>query len=951
MARVQWMLGLGLTAIFAWLVSIGGLDRLEFPTQDLRHKAFHRSNPAPSPDVALVLIDDGAIETYGRWPWNRSLLATVIDQLRVGGASVVASDLLLTEPQSLEVLRGPNGTIVEVDHDAILAEAVRKHGRCVLATSFNYRSDQAGRKAIVRPDGSLRLTFMAVYEAIHANPEISAADIWPLTLGSIEIRQVERPPEMSDAEAMAHISEFQVKQGPALDDTERLAMIARALLASEQYSSVQAPADARVWAPSNDPATPIAPLAATGARLATVSFSGGDSDETVRAIPLWTRIGDRLFPTLGLAAAAMHLHAPISAIRPALRETRVPLPNGDVVAAPMSRRPLKDLAGQGPIDGTLFVTWPVGGFGGWPSQFPAQSGVERLIPIGRLLDPIQVILPNIRANITELDQWMLQLEQAQLVLINGREHGPRSERLLHMSPDDPEFGPLFAQHLAAWTGAVGEAANMLEALKGQGIPEDQLTVEERAQIDLIQQVATRAPSQIGEIEQGVARYIEAQTKNIPELVGGKICFIGYSYTGATADFVHTSIDGKTPGVLIHAAVANSILNSQLEPSFLRPAPVWMSVAATAILGALGAFIAVRTAVLLSPLLLVLLMSVWIAFDGIVLWDKGNLVVAEAGPLAAAFFGWLLVTLHRLLIEQRGRKRTEERFRAYVPPDVVDILVNNPALSSMAPQKRELTMFFSDIEGFTTLSESLGTEGISKLLSAYLGAMTQILLSRRATLDKYLGDGIMAFWGAPLDDPDHARNAVAAAVQMIEQLQWMNEAGAFDDAAKGVRLAVRIGLATGEVNVGDFGNPPSKSAYTVIGDAVNLAARLESANKQFGSTILINHRLRELIGNEFPVRLIGRVVVKGKKQFETLYEVVGPGRAPDGRTQEWIETSERVVKAFINKDFDACLSELVRLETEFDDGMLADVYRHAVAVVRMDSGALQDFNGAIVLSEK
>ncbi len=951
MARVQWMLGLGLTALFAWLVSLGGLDRLEFATQDLRHKTFHRSNPAPSPDVALVLIDDGAIETYGRWPWNRSLLATAIDQLRVGGASVIASDLLLTEPQSLELLHGPDGTTFEIDHDAILAEAVRKHGRCVLATSFNFRSDQSRRRVLVRSDGSLRLTFMAVYDAIRANPEIAISEIWTVALDSVKAAEVAYPAEMSETEAMAHISGFQIKQGPALDDTRRLATIARSLLASEPHSSVTAPADSRIWAPSNDPATPIAPLAATGARLATVSFSGGDADESVRGIPLWTRIGDRLYPTLGLAAAAMHLHAPIGAIRPALRETRVPLSNGDVVAAPMSRRPLKDLSSVGPIDGTLYVTWPVGGFSGWQSQFPGRSGAAQLIPIGRLLDPILVILPNIRANITELDQWMLQLEQAQLVLINAREHGPRSDRLLSMSPDDPAFGPSFYEHVAAWKRAVAEAANMLEALKGQGIPEDQLTVDERAQIDLIQQVASRAPSQIGEIEQGVARYLEAQTIRIPELVGGKICFIGYSYTGATADFVPTSIDGKTPGVLIHAAVANSILTSQLEPNFLRPAPLWMSVAATAILGALGAFVAVRTAVLLSPLLLILLMIGWIAFDGIVLWDRGNLVVAQAGPLGAAFFSWLLVTLHRLLIEQRGRKRTEERFRAYVPPDVVDILVNNPALSSMAPQKRELTMFFSDIEGFTTLSERLGTEGISKLLSAYLGAMTQILLSRRATLDKYLGDGIMAFWGAPLDDPDHARNAVAAAVQMIEQLRWMNEAGAFDDAAKGVRLAVRIGLATGEVNVGDFGNPPSKSAYTVIGDAVNLAARLESANKQFGSTILINHRLRELIGDEFPVRLIGRVVVKGKKQFETLYEVVGPGRAPGGRTQEWIETSERVVKAFINKDFDACLSELVRLETEFDDGMLADVYRHAVAIVRMDSSALQDFNGAIVLSEK
>lgn len=926
MARVQWALGAALTVIATWLVFIGATRPLEYPAEDLRHKAFARSNPSPSPDIAVFLIDDAALEIFGRWPWDRSLLAAAIDQLTDAGAHVIALDLLLDEPQEPGVRLGDDQRITVVDHDAALARAIARHGRCVLATSFVHAAGVAGQRTYTRADGERRATFEGALEELRRDPAATDEQLWE--------RLFETPAAV----------------GPALRDLSLKAQAARTLIAKAEVNSVAVPDAPARWAACNAPETPIAALAEPADRIGSVSFAGGDPDDAVRRIPLWTQVGDRLFPALGLAASALWLDAPLAEAEVSAKATTLRPSAGGALRIPMHRAPLTGFPEGNGVDGLLYITWPEGGFGGWTAQFPAAARRPALIPLGRLLEPRLRMLPEVRRNIADLDA-SLALLNSDFELVNRAEHAARSARLAELSPEDFEFGPLLEQHIASWRGAVDLASQMLGQFQEQGIDQAELTEEERGALDLLSQVVERAPRQIEEVRNGIDRYLEAQRREIPAFARGRICFIGWSATGALADFVPTSIAGKTPGVLIHAAVANSILTSRDEPQFLTPAPIWTSVCATLVMGAIGAFIGVRSGVILGPFTLLVFMVSWIAFDGIVLWDRGNLVVAITSPLATGFLAWLLVILHRLLVEQRGRKRTEERFRAYVPPDVVDILVNNPTLSSMAPQKRELTMLFSDIEGFTTLSERLGTEGISRLLSSYLGAMTQILLSRKATLDKYLGDGIMAFWGAPLDDPEHGRNAVSAAVQMLEQLNWMNDAGMFDDATPGTRLAIRIGLAAGEVNVGDFGNPPRKSAYTVIGDSVNLAARLESANKQFGTGILINQRLRELIGDEFPLRLIGRVVVKGKRQFETLYEVVAPGHDRGPRTAEWIRCTNSAVEAFINRDFDACLAELVRLESEFDDGALADVYRHAVATARMAPETDDDFTGAIVLTEK
>ncbi|MBC7772287.1 MAG: adenylate/guanylate cyclase domain-containing protein, partial [Pyrinomonadaceae bacterium] len=411
-------------------------------------------------------------------------------------------------------------------------------------------------------------------------------------------------------------------------------------------------------------------------------------------------------------------------------------------------------------------------------------------------------------------------------------------------------------------------------------------------------IAAGVPLLLDQLRAGVTERQEVREK-LKRILGGKLVFVGWTSTGSIADTAHTSINPKTPGVYLHAAVANAMLTG-----FAREfVPLWVDVLFICVFGALGTLTAIRPAVWASPLIAALLIVVWFFIAGVGLWDAAWRIASVTGPSLAVGGSWLAVTVHRLLVEQRARRRTEEQFRSYVSPEVVDILVENPRLGSVAPQRRELTVMMTDLEGFTSLAERLGEEETARVLGTYLGEMTRVLLRHGATIDKYLGDGIMAFWGAPLDDADHARHACSAALDMLATLERLNAQHIFGEAGQ---LRLRIGLAAGQLMVGDFGCPPYRSSYTVLGDTANLCDRLEGANKLLGTSVLVSGRVRELAerapspgrgggernrkdggpdtdaasknvlsgNNRFLWRPIGRVRLRGRAGAEEVFELLG-----------------------------------------------------------------------------
>ena len=242
---------------------------------------------------------------------------------------------------------------------------------------------------------------------------------------------------------------------------------------------------------------------------------------------------------------------------------------------------------------------------------------------------------------------------------------------------------------------------------------------------------------------------------------------------------------------------------------------------------------------------------------------------EIGQLAAAF--------NRMVLQLRDNERIRETFGKYIDPRVVEGLIDRPNLTAAEGQRRVMTVMFCDLKGFTSLSEGMTPQGLVKVMNRYLSIMSDPIRTNRGIIDKYIGDGIMAYWGPPfVDEADHARFACLAAVEMIERISTLRREIPELLGVLGTPMEtcdLRIGVATGEALVGSIGSDVMMS-YTVMGDVVNLASRLEGANKAYGTRNLISERAFNQAGAAIEVREIDRVVVAGQTRSERVFEILG-----------------------------------------------------------------------------
>lgn len=352
----------------------------------------------------------------------------------------------------------------------------------------------------------------------------------------------------------------------------------------------------------------------------------------------------------------------------------------------------------------------------------------------------------------------------------------------------------------------------------------------------------------------------------PEEFKDKYVFFGVTAPGLL-DLKSTPLSPVYPGVEIHATFLDNLLARKAGQGFPRKAP------AGTVLG-------------LSLLLAVLAGVAARRWDGI----RGTLLVALAGlpaPLLLGFAayeagGWLhiaapltAVALAQVgalglnyAVEGRQKRFIKGAFRQYLSPAVIDLLVKNPGRLRLGGELRELSIYFSDVQGFTSISETLSPVELTALLNDYLTAMTDIIMEEGGTVDKYEGDAVIAFWNAPLDLPDHAGHAARAALRCQKKIDELRPA--FEKRIAGRPFRARIGLNSGMVVVGNMGSS-QRFDYTFLGDAGNLASRLEGVNKQFGTSILISEATRNLLGGEFAAREISRIQVVGKNEPVRVYE--------------------------------------------------------------------------------
>src|SRR5450759_3604237 len=320
--------------------------------------------------------------------------------------------------------------------------------------------------------------------------------------------------------------------------------------------------------------------------------------------------------------------------------------------------------------------------------------------------------------------------------------------------------------------------------------------------------------------------------------------------------------GKMPGMQIHASVLDNVLSGR----FMQPASAWAGASAL-LLCALAAGISLVRFGVWPGLAVAVATAVVLAAAAIGLFQQGAWlrVVEPALALSLAAFGGVS---YQYFVEGREKRQVKRLFARYVSKDVFDQLMIDPTRARLGGQRREMTVLFSDIRGFTTFSEQGQPEEIVQQLNEYFSRMVHVLFEHRGTLDKFVGDAVMALFGAPLEDPKHAEHAVQAALAMLKELEALNQAW----AAQGrPTLAIGVGVNTGEMVAGNIGSETIMS-YTVIGDAVNLGSRLESLNKQYGTTIIISEATRGRLEGRYDIRPLGDVVVKGKTQAVAIFEV-------------------------------------------------------------------------------
>ncbi len=367
----------------------------------------------------------------------------------------------------------------------------------------------------------------------------------------------------------------------------------------------------------------------------------------------------------------------------------------------------------------------------------------------------------------------------------------------------------------------------------------------------------------------------------------KTVFIGASAV-AVEDMKNTSIAIETPGVLLHAFIYANLCTGD----FLRFSNHYITALAILTLTAVTVFfIFFMTTIFTQALFPILLMMGYCAIA--VRLFNSNIVIAVAAPLFAFFFSYIACFAHISATEGKEKRKIKNILGQYVSPAMLSQVLEKHTedyLKAEVGTKEILTIFFSDIRGFTSISEKYKVEKVVEVLNAYLSSMVNIIFHNQGTLDKFIGDAIVAFWGAPVKIQDHSYKAVLSAIQMGEALDRLNKENKKNELPE---LHIGIGIHTGEVILGNIGSEKMLD-YTVIGDSVNLASRLEGLTKTYNSSIIITQDTYSHIQNKIACRMVDYVKVKGKDTPILIYEVLGETRCVN---DEILEVSGLTEKAF------------------------------------------------------
>jgi len=440
----------------------------------------------------------------------------------------------------------------------------------------------------------------------------------------------------------------------------------------------------------------------------------------------------------------------------------------------------------------------------------------------------------------------------------------------------------------------------------------------------------------------------------PQTIAEKLVLIGTSAVGLL-DVKTTPVSPVMPGVEIHAQVLEAALTKKLlsQPPYgpilefgaallLGIAVIWLApLFGPVTLVAVGAFIAA-----------LLVGTSWYFYT------QHKLLIDFTYPLLSTTAIYLTLIFSSFVREQAQRRQIRSAFGQYLSPALIEQLAQSPEKLVLGGEEREMTIMFSDVRGFTTISESFKNDpqGLTALMNRFLTPLTNAIIARKGTIDKYMGDAIVAFWNAPLDDKEHQLNACEAAVDMLDRIDVLNKQRELEAQEGGPAffpLNVGIGLNTGVCVVGNMGSD-LRFDYSVLGDSVNLASRLEGQSKEYGFPIIVGSKTALAVKDKFAILELDFIMVKGKKEPEVIYAIAGRAdTAQSGRFQRLRNLTIEMLACYRSRDWEGAVAAIERGRRTDEARTLELLYNIYEARIRgyRTNPPPDDWNGAFALLTK
>ncbi|UOF00040.1 adenylate/guanylate cyclase domain-containing protein [Bdellovibrio reynosensis] len=874
--KISYLIGSGVTLLFVFLAFqfynyqnlrheeqdpksfVGVLENLDLKMLDFKMQ-LRGSKPSEA-KVGLIAIDDKSIEEVGRWPWDRKVIAKLVDNVFADGASSLGFDVIFSEPQ-----------FGDPSSDMALAESLTKHRDKVVTGSFNEPAgdawapyqDYCVNEAFARANGADVVKLNASFVVEDKADPYESIDFGQLLNQLFTALEAENVPLLLK-------NEFKVASEAELSDAQKRFMKIEVTKRNFEYC--------QTWLTSNDPFVPTKEnpeLVKAYAEIFAVPEKDLESavkkfKKTVLRHPLpasWSWSAN-----LPMMQAGVDYNASFNAFQDN---------DGSVRRMPLFYR-------TGNRMGTSFVptlslqTYLTGmGYRAQVTVDKTSNSKNKVVTAFDVYDPKQ-----------EPEKKMFSISADKFSFMRVNYYG----------------GTYSIPHIPA--REILRNSPTIKIIHTFWHPESQKFQPKVVEVDR------------------------------KEFFKDRMLIMGATATGVY-DLRVTPFEKNFPGPEIHVQA----LAQLADHKFLSP---WSKEAKLMpwIILALGIFLSVvLTQVGAVPGLIIsaTTLAVIVATD-LFLFLKFNIMISIMLPLLVLVIVNFAIQTYKYLTEEKKKKELKTTFAKYVSPAIVDEVLKSPENLELGGKKQRMTVFFSDVRGFTTLSESLDPQKLSEILSRYLTPMTDIVFKNRGTLDKYMGDALMAFFGAPIAYDGHAKEACRTALQSLVKLKELQE----EFKKEGIpTIDIGIGINTGEMSVGNMGSTIVRN-YTVMGDAVNLGSRLEGINKEYGTRIIISEFTYGDVKDAFVCREVDMVKVKGKNLPVKIFELVAEGQV-DKDHQERLSTFEKAYRDYQEMNFKNALEAFETLDKNHGDPVAAIYVERCQEF--LENPPPQDWDRVFVMTKK